>query len=183
MFSLLLLLAFQFFSESTVAAESTYLNLTAISAANGASTLECWQLTTPFIVPTEPGIAGSAALPLGNVTSAIYAVLPPHFDGGLHVAPRVQYVAAISGVGHATLPDSDQEAYFRSGYGSSGLIIAADTAAVSEKGHITRYPSDKETNLLAIPSAGGKVPDHIVLHDGPCDCDRKKNGKDDGYGG
>ena len=66
------------------------LHLTAISAANGASTLECWQLTAPFAVSSTPGQAGSAVLSLGNTSSASYTVLPAGFDGGLHHAPAVQ---------------------------------------------------------------------------------------------
>jgi len=66
------------------------LNLTAISAANGVSTLECWQLTNRFAVSSTPGQAGSAALSLGNASTASYTVLPPGFDGGMHRAPAVQ---------------------------------------------------------------------------------------------
>lgn len=68
------------------------LNITAISARNGCSTLECWQLDAPFDLSDEPGTAGSAVTRLGNAANVSYSVVPPHFDGGLHAAPHNQYV-------------------------------------------------------------------------------------------
>lgn len=70
-----------------------HLNLTAISANRyRQSTLECWAMDAPFVVSTDAGIAGSASVSLGNVTNLVYTVLPAGFDGGLHVAPKNQYV-------------------------------------------------------------------------------------------
>lgn len=43
------------------------LNISALSASDGESTLECWQMDTPFSISTEDGTAGSASLALGNV--------------------------------------------------------------------------------------------------------------------
>ena len=48
------------------------------------------------------------------------------------------------------------------------MIIAADTSNVSQKGHNTDYPSDQETTAIQIPIHGGVVPEHTVLHAGPC---------------
>lgn len=67
---------------------------------------------------------------------------------------------------HITLPDSTQEAWIRGG--KNGLVISADIAAISKDGHITEYPSNEETVALVIPTLGGEVPGHSVLHDGPC---------------
>lgn len=63
------------------------LNITAVGAQNGASTLECWTMDTPFSLATIPGIAGSASIILGNVTDFTYVVIPPGLDAGLHHAP------------------------------------------------------------------------------------------------
>lgn len=63
-----------------------YLNITAIGAQNGASTLECWEMETPFSTSTTPGINGSASVVLGNVTNLSYTVTPPGLDGGFHNA-------------------------------------------------------------------------------------------------
>lgn len=79
---------------------------------------------------------------------------------------QLRYVAFLSGLAHITIPNSTQEAWIPGG--RNGLIIAADTAAVSKEGHYTEYPSKKESIVLTIPTAGGKVPEHRVLHDGPC---------------
>ncbi|KAI9879906.1 MAG: hypothetical protein M1830_006573 [Pleopsidium flavum] len=150
---------------STIAAP-TFLNLTAISAVNGESTLECWQLSNPFTVSNQAGTTGTAVQQLGNVANASYAIIPAQFNGGVHCAPAVQYVAFLSGLAHITLPNSKQEAWIHGG--QHGLIIAADTAAVSKEGHITKYPSKKETTALQIPTAEEAVPEHIVLHEGAC---------------
>lgn len=72
----------------------------------------------------------------------------------------------MSGLAHITLPNSNLEAYVQGG--KNGLIIAADTAAVSTLGHITEYPSKQETIALQIPTAGGVAPAHTVLHEGAC---------------
>lgn len=65
-------------------------NVTAIGAANGSSTIECWQIARPFDVATDPGTIGTKALQLGNLSNLTLSVLPPQFDGGLHTAPFVQ---------------------------------------------------------------------------------------------
>lgn len=67
-----------------------YLNLTALTAANGESIFECWQLASPFKQSTQSGISGSLQLSLGDLGSASYNVIPPRFDGGFHYAPAFQ---------------------------------------------------------------------------------------------
>lgn len=66
------------------------LNVTALGAANGASTLECWQTNASFSISTEAGTAGSASMSLGDVANLSYAVIPAGYDGGLHNAPYNQ---------------------------------------------------------------------------------------------
>lgn len=66
-----------------------------------------------------------------------------------------------------TLPDDDSTSAHVAG-GQFGLIFAADTADLSEKGHRTQYLGITETVALQIPTADGKVPEHSVLHMGPC---------------
>lgn len=77
-------------------AAPSYLNLTAISAANGESTLECWQLSTPFTVSNQAGTSGTAIDHLGDVANATFTILPARFNGGAHNAPSVQYVVTVS---------------------------------------------------------------------------------------
>ena len=67
-----------------------FLNITAISAENNRSTIECWQLAAPSTAPSTPGIVGSTVTSLGPAGNLSYTILPPHFDGGLHNAPVVQ---------------------------------------------------------------------------------------------
>ncbi|KAI9834670.1 MAG: hypothetical protein M1826_000072 [Phylliscum demangeonii] len=150
----------------TIAQAPSYLRLTALSAAKRQSTLECWQLTRPFLVSSTAGISGAAVAQLGATESASYGVLPAHFDGGLHRAPVVQYVVILSGVAHITIPNSTQEVWIRPG--KTGLLIAADTANVSDTGHYTVYPGNQPTIALQVQTAGGAVPEHVVLHEGAC---------------
>lgn len=66
------------------------LNITAIGAANDASTLECWQMDAPFESSATPGVSGSATALIGTAENITYTVLPAAFDGGLHNAPLNQ---------------------------------------------------------------------------------------------
>ena len=68
------------------------LNITTIGAANGKSTLECWQLSAPFVQSSQPGTAGAAIVQLGETGATSYLLLSPQFDGGFHNAPVVQCV-------------------------------------------------------------------------------------------
>lgn len=68
------------------------LNITAIGAANGRSSLECWQLSAPLVQSTQAGTSGAAIAQLGETGATSYTILPPHFDGGFHNAPAVQCV-------------------------------------------------------------------------------------------
>lgn len=65
------------------------LNLTAISAANGASTLECWQLPG-VLASSGAGTVGALNLFLGDLSNATYTVIPPRYNGGAHNAPAAQ---------------------------------------------------------------------------------------------
>lgn len=67
-----------------------HLNITALGAADGASTLECWEIDTPFAISTQQGTAGNAQLQLGNTSTISYSVLPAQFDAGVHNAPANQ---------------------------------------------------------------------------------------------
>lgn len=69
---------------------SLHLNVTAIGARNGSSTLECWQMAQSFNMSTTPGTSGTAQTALGSVSSLGFTVIPPNFDGGIHNAPQNQ---------------------------------------------------------------------------------------------
>lgn len=60
-------------------------------------------------------------------------------------------------------------AYIIPGTMTSSVLIAADTNKTSYKaGHYTEFPSDSGTVLAQLPFANDEVPEHTVLHDGPC---------------
>jgi hypothetical protein len=51
----------------------------------------------------------------------------------------------------------------------SSLLIAADLRSASTiAGHFTEFPSDEPTVLIQVPFEGNKIPDHTILHSGPC---------------
>jgi hypothetical protein len=69
----------------------TFLNITAVTAENGVSAFECWQILPGFTTSSQTGTAGASQLQLGNVANASYSVIPPGFNAGVHNAPNVQY--------------------------------------------------------------------------------------------
>lgn len=85
----LLLQLLLFVIPITMATPSS-LNITAISAKNGASNIECWQLSSPFVKSSQAGVSGAALTQLGQTGNTSYAIIPAQFDGGLHHAPAVQ---------------------------------------------------------------------------------------------
>ncbi|KAF2774282.1 hypothetical protein EJ03DRAFT_322875 [Teratosphaeria nubilosa] len=157
---------------ASVHSTSAQLNMTAITASNGSSTLQCWQFPN-FTVSTTPGTQGSLELFLGEATNITYSAIAPRTNAGLHNAPAPQFVAFLSGIIQVSLPN-------RTDAGSVGwvvggkfdIIYAEDTADLSRYGHITQYVSDESTIAIAIPVAnrtGSPLGQHKVLRaDGGC---------------
>ena len=73
--------------------------------------------------------------------------------------------AFLSGLTHITIPNSQQEVYIEGG--KYGLLLAADTADVSQSGHISSTGAEEVTGLM-IPTPNGQLPKHNVLHSNPC---------------
>lgn len=71
----------------------TSLNVTALSASNGASTLECWQIVPDFTTSSQAGTIGASSLQLGGLSNMSYSVIPPGFNASFHNAPTFQYVS------------------------------------------------------------------------------------------
>ena len=69
---------------------ATHLNVTAITAVDGKSRFECWELEAPFTRSGQPGVVGTQAALLGDVANMTYNVIPAGFDGGFHTAPTNQ---------------------------------------------------------------------------------------------
>ncbi|KAG5977718.1 hypothetical protein E4U55_006559 [Claviceps digitariae] len=143
-----------------------FLNLTALTAANGVSLFECWQLAAPFEETAEPGIQGALKLPLGEIGNVSYNVCPPRFDGGFHHAPAFQYVLVLSGLAQISLYEGDEQVWLHGG--KYGLIIAADTEGRTKNGHRTQYPSAADTISLEIPIRDPEAFKYTVLHSGAC---------------
>jgi hypothetical protein len=82
-----------------------------------------------------------------------------------------RFTAVLSGLVHITVPGSTlgpsvSEVWIQGG--RNGLIIATDTSSQSRHGHFAEFPSDAATVLVQIPMANGIIPDHDILHAGPC---------------
>ncbi|KAF7502496.1 hypothetical protein GJ744_005653 [Endocarpon pusillum] len=155
--------------QFTLAAESVprTLNITTIAAnPQKQSVLECWRLTAPLLESSVPGTSGAVFAQLGQGNATSYGLIPPRFNGGLHNAPAIQWVAFTAGEAVVSFPNSSAEATIHGG--RNGLILAADIASVSTYGHITMYPSNRSTVVIQIPLANNKVPEHTVLYEGPC---------------
>jgi len=84
---------------------------------------------------------------------------------------HARFTIVLSGLIHIRAPDSTlapstSDAWIQGG--RNGLIFAADTSSRSRHGHFAEFPSDAPTVLVQIPMANGVIPDHDVLHVGPC---------------
>lgn len=66
------------------------LNVTAISAANGISVLECWSLTSP-----PQNARGAANYDIGNFENAFVGVIAPRTRIGYAHAPSIQFVSPL----------------------------------------------------------------------------------------
>ena len=74
------------------------LNITTIAAnPQKQSILECWRLNAPLLESSVPGTSGSVFAQLGQGNATSYGLIPPHFDGGLHNAPAIQWVWILLG--------------------------------------------------------------------------------------
>lgn len=71
-------------------------------------------------------------------------------------------------MGLFTLPDDDSASLYVSA-GEYGIIFAADTADISDKGHGTHLLGMTEHVAILIPTEDNEEPAHEVLHSGPCD--------------
>ena len=65
-------------------------NVTTISAMQGQSVLQCWQITEPLAISTQTGIAGAVSQSLGDAANLTWSSLPARFPGTAHPAPQVQ---------------------------------------------------------------------------------------------
>ena len=81
---------------SKVALAATYLNLTTTAAVNQSSTIEYWQLASPFTTSQERGTQGTLTTSLGNLANGTYNIVAPGTNGGAHVAPAVQYCSRLA---------------------------------------------------------------------------------------
>lgn len=60
------------------------LNMTGITAINGSSVFECWQLPGLAVFTDSPGLIGALGMLVDNITDVEYVAIPPRFYGGLH---------------------------------------------------------------------------------------------------
>ncbi|EDU41466.1 small secreted protein [Pyrenophora tritici-repentis] len=160
--------ALSLFGEATTTPSTSLFNITALTAANNASRLECWQLTA---APVLGG--GGVNYALGDAfTQARLGIIPPNTTTGtLSNAPRIQYTIFLSGLAYVRTPDSGLPNHLNEVYitgGRYGMLLAADVKQVAHKGHVTTFPGLQRTLIAQFPVAGNKVPEHTLVHEGPC---------------
>ena len=64
-----------------------------VTTAANTSILQCWKFLSPLNISSTAGTSGAGTFSFSSATQGTtYTVIPPLFDGGLHTAPRVQYV-------------------------------------------------------------------------------------------
>ena len=70
----------------------------------------------------------------------------------------------MSGLAHATIPDSSDEVWIVGG--PYGMVVALD---LEGPGHFTTYPSDQPSVAIQIPfESVDDIPAHRVVAPGPC---------------
>jgi hypothetical protein len=77
-----------------------------------------------------------------------------------------RWVFLLSGVVSLMIPESKEEWTIEGG--EFGVLFASDTAAISRQGHSNKVLGNTEAVLVQIPTANGDVPEHRVIHAGPC---------------
>ncbi|KAJ6438362.1 small secreted protein [Purpureocillium lavendulum] len=143
------------------------LNVTALSAADGESTLECWQLDARFQPPpSETGTEGPQSVFLGDVSNGTYSIIPGGLDTGLHHPPAKQFVLFFDGVVEISLPTRPEKVVIRGG--QNGLMLQVDTADVSHQGHRIKSLGSRRVSSLRLPLRPGTDVGYQVLYSGPC---------------
>jgi hypothetical protein len=79
--------------------QATAFNITAISAANNAARLECWQLASPPMSGR-----GAVNFNLGDFDNAFVGIIPPNTTTGtINNPPVVQYISLLSSSNYSLL--------------------------------------------------------------------------------
>jgi hypothetical protein len=89
-----LLAILAFLAASAVA--DLRLNITAIGAEDGFSTLECWEVDSPFYTSGDSATVGASVAHLGNVSTLSWSVVPPGQNVGPHNTPYNQQVCVYN---------------------------------------------------------------------------------------
>ncbi|KAI0126122.1 hypothetical protein BJ170DRAFT_696080 [Xylariales sp. AK1849] len=171
-------------ANTSLATKYAPLNITALTSRDGYSTIECWQLSS---VPVDAMSALNYGI--GNISKATWSTIQPRTVVGEAWAPAVQLTVVLNGLIHVSAPaalesgslstetkgyqgasiPSCSEAYFQPGTLSASLLLAADLKSTSYvSGHWTEFPGNGPTILIQTPFVDNQVPNHTVLHDGPC---------------
>ncbi|EAQ85546.1 hypothetical protein CHGG_09560 [Chaetomium globosum CBS 148.51] len=174
--------------HATVADVAPPLNITALSSRDGYSVLECWQLSTVAV-----DYMSAANYAIGKTTAATWSRIEPRTTAGEAWAPHVQLSIILNGLIRITAPcrltpdhpdnhwrdvsdglagegrPETEMAYVTPGTLRSSLLIAADLKSASTiAGHFTEFPGNEPTVLIQIPFEGNEIPEHAILHSGPC---------------
>ncbi|KIJ37407.1 hypothetical protein M422DRAFT_50475 [Sphaerobolus stellatus SS14] len=139
------------------------LQVHAVTGNNNASIFQCWEVNPPFSISQQAGTVGAKIQQLGIVqgASVVFFNEKNVTYAGLHPAPSPQWVLILAGGGTVTLPTNNQKLDIAQG----SIIIASDTANVSELGHNSDWVPG--TIAVQLPFENGFL-NHTVLHNGLC---------------
>lgn len=134
------------------------LNLTAITASNGSSIFECWQIAS-FAASAQAGTSGALNLFLSDAANISYTIIPARFDGGLHRAPAAQYVMTFGFTLHISLnhviSNSYPPLYDAQSCGNTDKLRHRFVYFTSGLAHVT-LPNTTESPNTSVWVQGGK---------------------------
>ncbi|KAK4236789.1 hypothetical protein C8A03DRAFT_16575 [Achaetomium macrosporum] len=173
-------------SRAAATSDSPPLNITALSSRSGYSVLERWEPSSSNPID----FMSAVNYPVGSTMEAFWSRIKPRTYIGEAWASQVQLTVIVNGLVRITAPApaaGEQSAsvcglaeaaigrpettvvYGMPGTVQSSILIAADLKSASTiAGHFTDFPSDEPTILVQMQFVDDRVPEHIVLHDGPC---------------
>jgi cupin domain len=96
-------------------------------------------LSPTAFVPTNPPLALSAPRP---ATAAVFAELPPGWDGSWHPTPRTQYAVTLAGEWEITVTDGE-----RRRFGPGDLVLLDDRTG---RGHNTAVVGEDDVLILLV---------------------------------
>ncbi|ORY83525.1 hypothetical protein BCR35DRAFT_303383 [Leucosporidium creatinivorum] len=150
------------FEVQTKPFSNTTLYIPAIAVGeNQFAQPECWGIQPNYTVGTDPSLAGTLDVSLGNVSTASYVYFPDDFSAPLHGPGSNQFVIWLTGA--ATI-------YFPNATGTIDCVAGTNLAVVDNStvstGHYTNWTAG--TSVLLVTFNNHVIPPHTVVDRSYC---------------